>query len=173
MSDVPSLSLSLPTWVSQRAAGRVPHTGAGLVCGRAWRAASTCFLTLASLVLLFRYTRMHMAVCQKFLGLCDPEFFLEQPHPRRWALTLEGGGWGGGQGHQVRRLFLMDGPDHTGQAGPPSVENSSSRMCSISASFLRVAGSIRGQQEGLALIFLWLRCSDGTLRETWTVTLGS
>lgn len=80
---------------------------------------------------------------------------------------------GGLRGHQVRRLSLMDRPDHTRQAGPPSVESSSSRMCSISASFLRVAGSIWGQQEGLALISLWPRCSDGTLRETWTVTLGS
>lgn len=79
----------------------VLHTGAGLVCRRVWRAASTCFLTLASLVLPFRYTRMHVVVCRHFLGLCDPEFILEQPHPRRWALTLEGGGGGG---HQVRRL---------------------------------------------------------------------
>ena len=71
-----------------------------------------CFLTLASLVLLFRYTRMHMAVCQKFLGLCDPEFFLEQPHPRRWALTLEGGGGGGVAGAPGQKTL----PD--GQTGP-------------------------------------------------------
>ena len=71
------------------------------------------------------------------------------------------GGAAGAPGQKT--VFLMDGPDHTGQSGPPSAESSSSRMCSISASFLRVASSIRGQQEGLALIFLWPRCLDGTL----------
>ena len=109
VSDVPSLSLSLPTWVSQRAAGRVLHTGAGLVCGRAWRAAATCFLTLASLVLPFRYTWMHAAVCRQFLGLCDPKFILEQPHPRRWALTLEGGGGGGSSGGTRSEDCVPDG----------------------------------------------------------------